>query len=105
MKRLYKSSVLLGFLLLFASPAFPQMYIDKDVQVIDQVTGQKRSACLADESHCAIIISYSGQTREMVEVAEIYHKRNIPFISITCMAENWRMFICIFLQEKCYILK
>lgn len=24
----------------------------------------------------------------MVEVAEIYHKRNIPFISITCMAEN-----------------
>ena len=64
------------------------MYIDKDVQVIDQVTGQKRSACLADESHCAIIISYSGQTREMVEVAEIYHKRQIPFISITCMAEN-----------------
>ena len=64
------------------------MYIGKDVQVIDQVTGQKRSACLADESHCAIIISYSGQTREMVEVAEIYHKRNIPFISITCMAEN-----------------
>ena len=55
------------------------MYIGKDVQVIDQVTGQKRSACLADESHCAIIISYSGQTREMVEVAEI---------SITCMAEN-----------------
>ena len=85
------------------------MYIGKDVQVIDQVTGQKRSACLADESHCAIIISYSGQTREMVEVAEIYHKRNIPFISITCMAEilfqDWRMFICIFLQEKCYILK
>ena len=64
------------------------MDIGKDVQVIDQVTGQKRSACLADESHCAIIISYSGQTREMVEVAEIYHKRQIPFISITCMAEN-----------------
>ena len=57
-------------------------------ETIQQVTGQKRSACLADESHCAIIISYSGQTREMVEVAEIYHKRNIPFISITCMAEN-----------------
>ena len=64
------------------------MYIDKDVQVIDQVTGQKRSACLANKNHCAIIISYSGQTREMVEVAEIYHKRQIPFISITCMAEN-----------------
>ena len=58
------------------------MYIGKDVQVIDQVTGQKRSACLADESHCAIIISYSGQTREMVEVAEIYHKRNIQHKSI-----------------------
>ena len=42
------------------------MYIGKDVQVIDQVTGQKRSACLADESHCAIIISYSGQTREKI---------------------------------------
>ena len=64
------------------------MYIDKDVQVIDQITGQKRSACLANKNHCAIIISYSGQTREMVEVAEIYHKRQIPFISITCMAEN-----------------
>ena len=64
------------------------MDIGKDVQVIDQVTGQKRSACLADETHCAIIISYSGQTEEMLEVAEIYHKRQIPFISITCMAEN-----------------
>lgn len=64
------------------------MYIDKDVQVIDQITGQKRSACLANKDHCAIIISYSGQTKEMVEVAEIYHKRQIPFISITCMAEN-----------------
>lgn len=64
------------------------MDIGKDVQVIDQITGQKRSACLADENHCAIIISYSGQTKEMVEVAEIYHKRQIPFISITCMAEN-----------------
>ena len=64
------------------------MDIGKDVQVIDQVTGQKRSACLADATHCAIIISYSGQTEEMLEVAEIYHKRQIPFISITCMAEN-----------------
>ena len=64
------------------------MDIGKDVQVIDQVTGQKRSACLADETHCAIIISYSGQTEEMLEVAEIYYKRQIPFISITCMAEN-----------------
>lgn len=64
------------------------MDIGKDVQVIDQVTGQKRSACLADETHCAIIISYSSQTEEMLEVAEIYHKRQIPFISITCMAEN-----------------
>lgn len=64
------------------------MDIGKDVQVIDQVTGQKRSACLADGTHCAIIISYSGQTKEMLEVAEIYHKRQIPFISITCMAEN-----------------
>lgn len=64
------------------------MDIGKDVQVIDQVTGQKRSACLADETHCAIIISYFGQTEEMLEVAEIYHKRQIPFISITCMAEN-----------------
>lgn len=62
--------------------------IGRNVHVIDQITGQKRSACLADEKHCAIIISYSGQTKEMVEVAEIYHKRNIPFISITCMAEN-----------------
>ena len=64
------------------------MDIGKDVQVIDQVTGQKRSACLADETHCAIIISYSGQTEEVLEVAEIYYKRQIPFISITCMAEN-----------------
>ena len=64
------------------------MDIGKDVQDIDQVTGQKRSACLADGTHCAIIISYSGQTKEMLEVAEIYHKRQIPFISITCMAEN-----------------
>ena len=54
--------------------------------VLDHVLLAKHFKTLM--SHCAIIISYSGQTREMVEVAEIYHKRNIPFISITCMAEN-----------------
>ena len=75
------------------------MDIGKDVQVIDQVTGQKRSACLADETHCAIIISYSGQTEEMLEVAEIYYKRQIPFISITCMAENsLSIFLCLSLR-------
>ena len=85
------------------------MYIGKDVQVIDQVTGQKRSACLADESHCAIIISYSGQTREMVEVAEFIIKEIFHLFQLLVwqkiLFQDWRMFICIFLQEKCYILK
>ena len=52
------------------------MYIGKDVQVIDPSNRSKRSACLADESHCAIIISYSGrQERNGVEVAKFIIKK------------------------------
>ena len=63
-----------------------RMYIlHRHVQLCSLSDELDSTYLMSDQNHCAIIISYSGQTREMVEVAEIYHKRNIPFISITCM--------------------
>ena len=85
------------------------MYIGKDVQVIDQVTGQKRSACLADESHCAIIISIQDKQEKWWKlrkfiIKEIFHLFQL-LVWQKILFQDWRMFICIFLQEKCYILK
>lgn len=63
-------------------------YIKKHVRICDTVGNEKIMAYSANKDHCAIIISYSGQTKNSLDVAQIYKNRNIPIITITCIGEN-----------------
>lgn len=63
-------------------------YIKKQVNICDITGNEKIMAYNATHQHCAIIISYSGQTHSLQEVASIYKCRHIPIIAITCIGEN-----------------
>lgn len=63
-------------------------YIKKRVNICDLIGSAKGMAYMANTNHCAIIISYSGQTSDLLNVANIYKERNIPIITITCIGEN-----------------
>lgn len=49
---------------------------------------QLLSAARSKPNHCALILSYTGETREVLEVAEILHTTKTPIISITSMGNN-----------------
>ena len=63
-------------------------YINKRVNICDLIGSEKTMAHLANEKHCALIISYSGQTQNLLDVGQIYHDKHIPMIAITCIGEN-----------------
>lgn len=63
-------------------------YLKKQVNICDTIGNEKIMAYNANNNHCAIIISYSGQTKNLLDVAQIYKNRNIPVITITCIGEN-----------------
>lgn len=63
-------------------------YIKKQVNICEIIGNEKIMAYNANEKHCAIIISYSGQTHYLQEIASIYKCRHIPLIAITCIGEN-----------------
>lgn len=63
-------------------------YIKKQVNICEITGNEKIMAYNASANHCGIIISYSGQTSHLLEVAKIYKSRNIPLIAITCIGEN-----------------
>ncbi|MGN1182732.1 MAG: MurR/RpiR family transcriptional regulator [Faecalibacillus sp.] len=63
-------------------------YINKNVNICDVIGNEKTMAYLANSHHCAIIISYSGQTQSLLDVARIYKDKEIPVIAITCIGEN-----------------
>lgn len=63
-------------------------FIKKKVNICDIVGSAKGMAYMADYHHCAIIISYSGQTDYLLDVAKIYKEKHIPIITITCIGEN-----------------
>ena len=45
-------------------------------------------AAMSDSTHCAIVISYSGETKSILNVLDILKKRQAKTIGITCMADN-----------------
>lgn len=63
-------------------------FIDKKVMLCRLTGDPKIQAALSDSSHCAILISYSGQTKFILEVANVLKKKNTPIIAITCVADN-----------------
>lgn len=62
--------------------------IGKEVRIMPMVNEQLFQATQSTPHHCAILVSYSGETKEVIEVAKILKKRNIKMIGITSIGEN-----------------
>lgn len=45
-------------------------------------------AAMSDPGHCAIVISYSGETKLILNILDILKKRQAKTIGITCLADN-----------------
>lgn len=57
----------------------------------------------------AIVVSYSGETEEVVEAAHFLKDKNVPIIGIISVGENRLSLLCtiflILVQEKRYLLR
>lgn len=54
-----------------------------DVQTFDEPHSQLLSASVSKPTDVAIIISYTGETLQIIETATLLKKRNVPIIAIT----------------------
>ena len=68
--------------------AYKFMRIGKNICCLSLVDRQRIQAINSDPSHFGIIISYSGETKEMLEIAEILRKNGVPTVSITSSIKN-----------------
>ncbi len=68
--------------------AFKFMRIGKNVGCLSLADRQKIQAINSDKNHFAIFISYSGETKDILEIAKIVQENNVPSVSITSRTEN-----------------
>ena len=64
------------------------MRIGKSISCLSLIDRQRIQAINSDSSHFAIIISYSGETPEIIENEKILEKNNVPAVSITGSIQN-----------------
>ena len=62
--------------------------IGKDVQIAPMVNEQLFQAARCQKDHCAILVSYSGETEEVIKAAQILKRKKIPMIAITSLGDN-----------------
>ena len=62
--------------------------IGKDVQIAPMVNEQLFQAARSQKDHCAILVSYSGETEEVIKAAQILKRKKIPMIAITSLGDN-----------------
>ena len=67
---------------------FKFMRIGKNVIVHQHYDRQYVQAVNSDASHLGIIISYSGETKEMLQIAGILQKNGTPVVAVTASGEN-----------------
>lgn len=65
------------------------MRVGKGVNLFHGTDQQHIQAINSDKNHLAILISYSGMTKEMVEIAKILSKKGIETVSITQYSNNF----------------
>ncbi len=75
-------------LLLAKEFAHQMSRIGKEVRIHHLQNEIYFSAYLASSNSCALIISYSGNTNELIQVAKLLTRKKIPIISITSLGEN-----------------
>lgn len=68
--------------------------IGKNVQIAPMVNEQLFQAAQSNKDHCAILISYSGETNEVIAAAELLKRRKVPMIAITSFGENRLSKLC-----------
>lgn len=68
--------------------AFKFMRIGKIVGCLSLIDRQKIQAINSNKNHFAVLISYSGETKEILEIAYILQNNNVPSVSITSRKEN-----------------
>lgn len=62
--------------------------IGKNVNIAPMVNEQLFQAALSTPKHCAILVSYSGETEEVINAAKILKNQKTPIIGITSLGEN-----------------
>ncbi len=62
--------------------------IGKNVNIAPMVNEQLFQATLSTPKHCAILVSYSGETEEVINAAKILKNQKTPMIGITSLGEN-----------------
>lgn len=67
---------------------FKFMRIGKNVLTYQLYDRQYVQAVNSDVSHIGIIISYSGETKEMIQIAGILQKNGTPVVAVTSSGEN-----------------
>lgn len=79
----------MGASLLVARDAYLKfLRVNKPCLVNEDYHTQIVTAENMNSADAAVIISYSGMTKEMVRCAEIMKNSNVPFIAITCFRES-----------------
>lgn len=71
--------------------------IGKDVRIMSMINEQLFQAAQSDKTHCAILVSYSGETIEVIQAAKILKSHNIPMIGITSLGNNQLSSYCDYL--------
>lgn len=67
---------------------YKMMRIGHSVQMAPMPTEQHIFALNTDSNTCAILISYSGETQDIIDIADILNENNTPIISITSYNDN-----------------
>ena len=80
--------------------AYKMTRIHRPVQISLDKQQQLLSAATPHPDHCAIVISYSGETTDTVRFARLLHEMETPFISITSVGANS---VAQYANEKLYI--
>lgn len=70
---------------LFAEKLF---FIHKNTHICSLPGDAKVQAAMSNQKHCAILISYSGQTEFVLKIAHILKEKKTPMIAITSIADN-----------------
>lgn len=70
------------------------MKIGKNVYITNNLNYQRYEVNCLSEKDCVLFISYSGETKSIVEMARICMRRKIPFITMTSYGENTLSRLC-----------
>lgn len=70
------------------------MRVGKVTTAFEATDRQYVQVCNSDDNHLAILISYSGMTKEIIKIAEILNKKGIETVSITKYTENTVANLC-----------